>query len=730
MKTKRLPYEQEARSDARAEMPRFIRGGLVVGLLAFLLPAAVAVGVYYCAQLAPPPASQTPDADEIAPIARDARDLALIISGVVGLAAGIIVTVRRYQGFLRHATAVHKIQESEGLFRSTYETSPVGMYLTDIDGRIMRANRAFVHFLGFDESELLKLPPYTLTAKENLSANRQIEQAYQHRDGRTLWGLASTTVVTASHDGTFLYLTQVVDVTERKKMEATLRMSEERVVFAADTGRVGIWDYDIRMGTVVWNDVMHTIHRTDPATFSKKFETQLSFIVPEDAEGFMEAFSKSMKEGRPFSREYRIGFEDGKVRHLQTRAQFIRDKTGRSARAVGTVIDISEAKAEAEELIRTREAALAADKAKSEFLAMMSHEIRTPLNGVLGFASILKGTPLNQEQLGYLETMEASGERLIALVNDILDLSKIEAGEIKIEPSTFAIRPFLQKVHEVFRARALEKNLQYEVFIKQSLPETIHTDPQRLGQILINLLSNAVKFTAQGHVHLRVKASQQDGEWVWRFAVEDTGPGIPPEALPKLFHAFYQVDSSNTRKHGGTGLGLAISRRFAKRLNGHMEVRSELEAGSEFTLVLPAPGGTLADMEANGADNASPSNRLQGKRVLVVEDNAVNRRLCGLQLKRLGCVTEFAETGTEAVKKIREGNYDAVLMDIQLPDLDGYDVTREVRAGEKNGRVPIIALTANAMPEDKARCTAAGMDDFLSKPLQQELLAQALSRWA
>jgi len=355
---------------------------------------------------------------------------------------------------------------------------------------------------------------------------------------------------------------------------------------------------------------------------------------------------------------------------------------------------------------------------------------------VLGFVSMLKNTPLDSEQISYIETMESSGQGLLTLVNDILDLSKIESREIHVESSTFELRPFVRKIHQQLEAQAYNKELHYDFVVDYSVPKSIHSDPIRLGQILTNLLGNAVKFTEYGRVELCVSARPMglyQKNWEWSFTVRDTGPGIPPEALPKLFQLFYQVDSSATRRHGGTGLGLAISQRLAKLLGGEIRVESLPEKGSEFTLVLLAPRGqqvaALANLAPPKPIESSPQ-KVLGKRILVVEDNPVNRKLCALQLKRLGCEAEFAETGFQAVEKVRIGQFDAVLMDMQLPDLDGCGATREIRREEKTGeRLSIIALTANAMPEDRKKCLDAGMDDFLSKPLQYETLATTLSKW-
>lgn len=682
--------------------------------------------------------SREPVMAELA-FARDVRDMAIGAAVILGLVTAGMVFFLRYRSFVDHATGLHKIRESESLFRSTYERSPVAMALSDPNGRILQANRAFCRFLGYEAKELLKLLPsdYTRSAKSlgatvpaPLHSNRQVEQRYRHKDGQTVWGLVSTAVVQDARQQVSHVLSQVVDITERKTVEETLRLSEERLALAANAGGIGMWDLDLKTGEVFWNLVMHSIHQTDADVFVPTFENQWSFVAGEDRVALEEEFRACLETGRPFIWEYRIKDLKGELHDIKAHAHFIREPKCKATRAVGTLIDITADKTEAAELIRTREAALAADKAKSEFLAIMSHEIRTPLNGVLGFTSLLRGTPLNAEQRGYLETMDESGHRLINLVNDILDLSKIEAGAIRIEPATYAIRPFLQQLHDQFRNLTTEKNLQYELLVDKSVPEAIHTDPHRLGQILTNLLGNAVKFTTKGRVRFRVWTDPLPDQWEWHFSIEDTGPGIAPEIMPNLFQAFYQVDSSNTRRHGGTGLGLAITRRFAKRLGGHLVLRSEVDEGSEFTFILPAPRVELSQAAPDSPDPSDPATRLAGKRILVVEDNAVNRKLCGLQLKRLRCEVEFAETGLSAVEQATSGDFDAILMDIQLPDIDGHTATHRIRAAEKGGdHVAIIALTANAMAEDRQRCLDSGMDDFLSKPLKFDLLAKTLARW-
>ena len=687
------------------------------------------------------------------PALRSALYLSLGAAAILSVLAAWATFHLRYRSRFRQELAVLRLRESEELFRTTYTLSPVAMFLTTTEGQLLRANQAFCEFIGFSEYELLRLrmedfsdaadvakeEPLLRALRHHQTTKYEIEKRYRRRDGSIAIGLTSVAVVRDSDGVSSHFMVQVVDITARKKSEETLRISQDRLAPAADAGGVGVWDCELPSGRMVWNDVMHQVYQTDPATFKPTLEQQLARVHPADRQAVDELFQRCARDGTIYQSEHRILVGDGRRRHVRTRAMITRDAQNRPVRAIGTTIDITNEKEEAKELLRAKEAAVAADKAKSEFLAVMSHEIRTPLNGVLGFASMLKLTPLNEEQKSYIETMEASGQRLLALVNDILDLSKIESGEVSLDYSLCDLRPFVQGIHRQLEARAWEKNLRYEIVFAEGLPEKIYTDPARLGQILTNLLGNAVKFTDRGSVELHVSATQPDptrDRWEWRFAVRDTGPGIPPEAAAHLSKLFYQVDSSSTRKHDGSGMGLAISCRLASLLGGQIRVRSKLGEGSEFTLEfaseppasLPETGLSAPSVPSRVAD--ATRDRMRGKRVLVVEDNPVNRKLCALQLRRLGCETDFAETGREAVEKAHGGRFDVVLMDMHLPDLDGCDATREIRRQETGGsRLNIIALTANAMAEDRKKCFEAGMDDFLSKPIQFETLAATLAKW-
>ncbi len=536
------------------------------------------------------------------------------------------------------------------------------------------------------------------------------------------------------------------DVTDRKKAQEALLLAAKRVELAARAGKVGIWDWDIALGTMHWDEQMYALYHRTVSSSASGVELWQQHLHPDDsAEIYAELQEALRPNGKPFDTTFRILLPgNGGIRHIRGQGIVFRDGKGNPSRMIGTNWDITE-QVEREAILREklenekalRQQALAGELAKSEFLAVMSHEIRTPMNGILGFAEMLSQSPtLTPENRNLTQTIVSSGEALLRILNDILDISRIEAGRLPIHKEPFSPKDLIRDIETLFGHQIKEKGLKFQIQIDKKLPETLLSDVGRIRQVLVNLLGNALKFTEKGSVTLIVRTSTEPTHKKFlEFVVRDTGPGIAPNRGQDIFEAFTQADSSTSRRHGGTGLGLTISRRLAHLMGGDILLFTELGKGSRFILHLP-----LIPIEAHHLDvpapivEASPPSAdfaaSYPQSILIVEDDKINLMLMAGMLRKLGYSPLMAKNGLEAIAIYKKESPNCILMDVQMPEIDGLEATRLIRDYEQKRHLHpayISALTANIQRDDQQRCFNAGMNTFLNKPIKFKTIADTLA---
>jgi PAS domain S-box-containing protein len=583
---------------------------------------------------------------------------------------------------------------------------------------------------GFDVCREIKRDPAT-----NHIAVLQISASYVTNKDK-IYGLEGGADSYLTHPVDSSVLTATIKALLRlRAVSSSLRNSEEMLRLAAESTQIGTWDYNPVTGALRWSDQCKHIFGFDKGT-EVTYDMYLARLHPEDRAAKLGQVD-ALLGGREheMNSEHRVLLPDGTVRWILGRGSVHSNQ-----RMIGTVLDITDRKLAMQELSLAKEAAENANRAKTQFIANVSHEIRTPLGAILGFTDIvLESENLSAENTGYMAIIRRNAQQLSKLIDEILDLSKVEADKMVIEEMRFDLMEVIEDVISLMKIKAHEKSLNLKVTLAGELPKYIHTDSNRLRQILINLLVNSIKFTERGGVEIRIGTKQplkpdQPIELVIEFA--DSGIGMTSEQVDRLFQPFVQADSSMSRRFGGTGLGLTLSRKLAQMLGGDLVVADSIPGkGSTFCLNLKAgnydgiPYRPQAEPNKRAPLKKPAINHtlLKDKKVLIVEDAKDNQLILKRILSLSGATVDIADNGNEGIEKALASIYDIVLMDIQMPHLNGYEAVHHLR--EKHYAVPIIALTAHALKGERERCLSAGFSEYMTKPIDRKILLEKINQF-
>ena len=634
---------------------------------------------------------------------------------------------------------------------SIVDTLREAMVVLDSDLKVLSANRNFYETFSVTPADTIeqyiydlgngqwKMPALQLLL-EDILANDTVINGYEVV--HNFPGIGRKTIMLNARQvfsttvGTHIILLAMEDISERKEAEDEIR----KLSRAVEQSPFTIMITDV-LGAIEFVNPMFTTltgYSAEEAVGQNPRVLKSGLTPPETHQKLW----STITAGKIWEGEFLNKSRDGSLFWEYAKISPLRDETGTITHFLAVKEDITEKKSVIEQLVVAREQADAANRAKSDFLAIMSHEIRTPMNGVIGMSSILLETDLNPEQREYAEIVSRSGENLLVLINDILDFSKIEAGKLELDRANFDLRLLLDDIDRLLAYRAGDAGIALTYTIEDGMPKILHGDAGRVRQVITNLVGNALKFTKQGAVAVNTSlVSDQNNVVTVKFSISDTGIGIPESRLSAIFTPFTQVDTSTTRKYGGTGLGLTICRQLAELMGGEIGVTSEEGKGSTFWFTARFEKQNVETVKAaqEAAPNALPVapraaaslNDLTA-RILLVEDNAINQKVALHQLKMLGYSADVAADGQEAVDALSMTNYDLVLMDCLMPNMSGFQATTIIRdqsSAVLNHNVPVIAMTANAMNEDRDNCLEAGMDDYVSKPVKKELLDALLKKW-
>lgn len=633
------------------------------------------------------------------------------------------------------------LKEQEGFLRTVLETTVDGFWVVDTKGRILMVNQAYCQMSGYTRDELLSLNLLSVEANDNqaqikvrmarIVANKSELFVTRHRkkDGSLMD--VEISVNWMDYDGG-RFICFCRDITERKLVEAKLKESLKDLLESQKIAHIGTWRLDIETDQVIWSEELYKMYGFNPADPIPPYPEHEKLFTSESWERLSTALEETRTSGIPYELELETITNEGSNGWMWVRGEVEKNRENRITGIWGAAQDITARKLSELDLIRAKEAAESANSAKTQFLSNMSHEIRTPMNGFMGMLQLLETTALSQEQRELIQIASASSNSLLTLVNDILDYSKIEAGKMNLDVKPFNLRVLITESIDLFKIPANAAGLSIEATIDSAVPVNLSGDSFRLKQVISNLLGNAVKFTTEGSINLTVRAIKQADENDFvnlEFVIKDTGIGIPKEKQNLLFSRFYQADNSNTRNYGGSGLGLSICEGLVEKMGGDIWVESTVGEGSCFYFTCKMG---IASTETQPFETVINQMRdHEGITILLAEDDEINRILIQKVALKKGWQVTFAENGEQAVALLQQNDFDLILMDVQMPVMNGFLATQIIRSmeREKGTRIPIIAMTAHALDGDNEKCLEAGMDDYFTKPVNFDVFYAMVEKW-
>lgn len=645
--------------------------------------------------------------------------------------------------------AVIRRTNEAGLFHALADALPALVWLAEADGRRVWFNRAWLDFRGRGQGE-----ETTDGWRDGVHPDDLPRCLDILGDGMEPQGVRELTYRLLRHDGQYRWVSERVaprftpagvlagfsgvamDTHDaRQAAETELQTTLDRYNLAISGASDGLWDWDIVSDAMYFSPSYRRMLGYTPDEMPKTAADWRKIVHPDDlvrTRAMIGDFLKGREQA--YILAFRARHKDGTWRHLRSRGEAQRDAAGRVTRISGVHTDITEQQRLEDSLRLAKDAAEAANQAKTEFLANMSHEIRTPMNAVVGLARLLGlSTPLTDKQREFIRVLQQSADSLLDLINDLLDISKIESRNLQLEQMPFRLPDVVADVVRMLEVPARDKGLRLETHYADAAAagQAFVGDPRRLRQILLNLASNAVKFTETGEVRITLACapSPQGGIDTLSLCVSDTGIGIAPDKIDTIFNKFVQADSSVNRKYGGTGLGLAITKSLAELMDGTIDVDSAPGKGSRFTVRLALPRAPSEAPDPGVAAPADPASPEAESTILLVEDSPANVLVASHFISQFGYGCDVAMTGSDAVTRVCEGRpYAAIVMDVQMPGMSGFEATRLIRDWEagRDRHVPIIGMTAYALAADRERCLAAGMDDYIAKPFDPLVLKQRL----